>query len=111
MGRYPDEYDYWLDHDYDEDEREVCVICNAYEEDTTLYEGLCIDCLFLLFNSHIIEIIEWSEEKFPSEEGYDNSEEGCRESYLEDDPQYFAEWIVNEHPEWITEARRMYGEY
>ena len=108
MGKYPDEYDYWLDRDYDEDGREVCIACCAYEDDTPLYDGLCFDCLYTLFADHLEAIIEWCEEKFPTEEGYDNSEKACREFCLEDDPEYFAEWIVNEHSEWIEELRESY---
>ena len=77
--------------------------CKACGEEEDLIEGYCPNCLWQIFRNHALEITEWNAMTCDYDPDYDLSVEGAEKACLEDDPEYFIHWVMEEHPMWLWE--------
>lgn len=77
--------------------------CKACGDEYDLIGGLCPDCRWQIFRNHAQEITEWNAKDSDYDPDLDLSMEGAEKFCLEDDPEYFIRWVMEEHPLWIWE--------
>lgn len=51
---HPEEFSFWFTHDFDEEPKHGCKICEADTDD--LYNGVCADCLAKLYDTYEVHI-------------------------------------------------------